>query len=51
MTQGALLVCGREPLRLPVDPKGGLCLSLFGVAEASARERMAGIGARWTFCW
>lgn len=26
-------------------------LGLFGFAEANARERMAGVGARWTFGW
>lgn len=26
-------------------------LGLFGFAEANARERMAGIGARYTFGW
>lgn len=26
-------------------------LGLFGFAEATARERMAGVGARWLFDW
>lgn len=37
--------------RLEAGARLASSLGLFGFAEANARERMAGVGARWTFGW